>query len=229
MHYEIVRAMSPEEYGQRLLAGWRRFGYAIFQPRCERCRACRSLRVVVDRFRPNRSQRRAWKMNTDLKLVVGPPSVSEEKVELYDRFHEFQRGKRGWEEQAPKEESSYVEMFVANPFPALEWCYYLGNRLVAVGYVDHVPQALSAIYFFYDPAMRRRSLGTFNILRIIECAKRLEIPHVYLGYFVEGCRSLEYKANFAANQIIDEGLGWRDFRVPATPLNANSAPGNSPG
>ena len=212
MQYEIAGQMSAVEYRARLETGWRRFGFSLFEPRCATCRACQSLRVDVARFRPNRSQRRARKTNADIEMRIGRPSVSDAKLELYDRFHEFQVGNKGWPEHAPKEESSYVESFVENPFPTLEMCYYLGPRLVGVGYVDRLPGAMSAIYFFYEPEERHRSLGTFNVLTILESASQWNIPYLYMGYFVAGCRSLEYKANFEPNQVLDEALAWRDFR-----------------
>jgi arginyl-tRNA--protein-N-Asp/Glu arginylyltransferase len=209
--YEIVRDITPVEYRKRLEEGWRRFGFALFRPRCPDCQACQSLRVPVATFRPNRSQRRAWRDNQDLRVVVGPPSVTDEKLELYDRFHDFQTEQKGWPLHAPKEEDSYAESFVDNPFPTQEWCYYLGDRLVGVGYADCLPGAMSAIYFFYDPAERQRSLGTFNVLRLLTEAVRRGIPHLYLGYFVEGCRSLEYKSNFCPNQVLGAGGRWVDF------------------
>ena len=94
-----------------------------------------------------------------------------------------------------------------NPFPVEEWCYYIGQRLVGVGYVDPLPAALSAIYFFYEPEQRDRSLGTYNVQQIIESARKRQIPHVYLGYCVEGCPSLEYKARFQPNEVL--GARWR--------------------
>lgn len=212
IHYEIVGEMTPREYRSRLEQGWRHFGASLFEPRCPHCRACQSIRVDVNRFRSNRSQRRAWSANADVEMRMGEPSVNDEKLDLYDRFHEFQVGNKGWPEHAPKEETSYVESFVVSPIPAMEMSYYLNGRLVGVGYVDLLPRALSAIYFFYEPAQRRRSLGTFNVLSILEQARQRGIPHVYLGYFVAGCRSLEYKANFTPNQVLDENGHWIDFR-----------------
>jgi arginine-tRNA-protein transferase len=58
-------------------------------------------------------------------------------------------------------------MLLENPFRTEEWTYYLGNRLIAVGYVDAHPEGLSAIYCYYDPTERARSLGTFNILSLL--------------------------------------------------------------
>jgi leucyl-tRNA---protein transferase len=212
MHYEIVGQMSALEYRTRLEAGWRRFGASLFGPNCPHCLACQSLRVDVKRFQPNRSQRRAWKANADVELRIAEPSVSDEKLDLYDRFHFFQSGNKGWPEHAPKEKGDYIESFVQNPVPTLEMNYFLGDRLLGVGYADRLPGALSAIYFFYDPEMRERSLGTFNVLRILELARHLNVPYVYLGYFVAGCQSLEYKANFTPNQVLGPDGSWLDFR-----------------
>src|SRR5947208_2766618 len=91
LQYDIVAAMTADEYMERMRAGWRRFGRAIFRPRCPDCQACRPIRIVVDRFRPDRSQRRAWKQcESQLVLRVREPSVSPAKLELYDRYHAFQ-------------------------------------------------------------------------------------------------------------------------------------------
>src|SRR5688572_30392402 len=77
LEYEMVAAISATEYAQRLEGGWRRFGGMLFRPQCAVCRACQSLRVDVERFVPNRSQRRAWKENFGaIKVRVGAPTVS---------------------------------------------------------------------------------------------------------------------------------------------------------
>jgi arginine-tRNA-protein transferase len=213
MEYEIVGRLSPAEYLGRMRTGWRRFGHALFRPRCETCSACQSLRVVVDRFRPNRSQRRARAANEgQVTLAIGTPEVTDEKLDLYDRFHAFQTDLKGWPERGPKDAADYRESFIHNPFPVQEWCYSLGGKLIGVGYVDDLPGGLSAIYFFYDPDQRGRSPGVWNVLSIIDEAKRLGLPHVYLGFFVEGCRSLEYKAGYAPNQTLGDDGTWHDFR-----------------
>jgi leucyl-tRNA---protein transferase len=215
MEYEIVRELTPDEYMDRMRQGWRRFGHAVFRPRCAQCAACRSLRVVVDRFRPNRSQRRAWAANEDsVRLVIGMPSVSGAKLDLYDRYHAHQALSKGWPPHEIKDADSYVNSFVNNPFPTLEWCYFLGDKLVAVGYVDRLPGGLSAIYFFYDPYLRDRSLGTWNVLCLIRQAAQWKVPHLYLGYYVAGCQSMEYKARFVPNQILGADGQWRAFREP---------------
>jgi leucyl-tRNA---protein transferase len=213
LEYEIVRKLSPAEYAQRLEQGWRRFGRSLFRPRCPTCTKCQPIRVVAQEFRPNRSQRRVRRANERMiRLQIGKPTVTRAKLDLYDRYHARQANVKGWPVHPRKDADSYHDSFVNNPFPIQEWCYYLEEKLVGVGYVDEVPGALSAIYFFYDPDQRNRSLGTWNVLSVIERAAKHGIPHVYLGYYVEGCASMEYKAGFVPNEVRGVDGLWRRFR-----------------
>jgi arginine-tRNA-protein transferase len=210
LEYERLLHILPEEYLQRLNANWRRFGTTLFQPRCPACTACRSLRVKVDQFQPDRSQRRNRRLNQlDIRLRIGEPSVTKAKLLLYDRYHAFQTETKGWPDRPAKDVESYVESFIDNPFPTKEYCYYLGDRLVGVGYVDDLPGGYSAIYFFYDPDQRRRGLGVWNVLSMIEQAATQRIPHVYLGYFVPGCSSMSYKARFQPHEILSPSGHWQ--------------------
>jgi leucyl-tRNA---protein transferase len=214
LEYDIVQSLSADEYMQRLAAGWRRFGATLFRPRCPDCTACRSLRVVVDRFRPDRSMRRLRKANQDLvRLEIGTPAVSRAKLLLHDRYHAHQTEAKGWPVHDPKDAYSYRHTFVDNPIPTQEWCYYLGDRLLGVGYVDDLPAGLSAIYFFYDPDERHRSLGTWNILCLLEQTAARGVPHLYLGYYVAGCESMQYKARFTPNQVLGPDGRWHDFQT----------------
>jgi arginine-tRNA-protein transferase len=219
LEYDVVADATADDYFQRMLVGWRRFGDTLFRPRCPSCHMCQSLRVVVDKFTPNRSQRRTRTANEhSLRLRIGAPSVSRTKLSLYDRFHSYQVGHKGWPQHPAKDAASYAQSFVENPFPTEEWCYFLGDRLIAVGYVDVLPGGLSAIYFYYEPAERHRSLGTFNVLSIIDEARRRCLPHVYLGYYVEGCQSMSYKASFRPYQWLDADGVWRDTSSTDKPL-----------
>src|SRR5262249_542683 len=126
LEYEVAGAIAAEEYMARMAQGWRRFGHMIFRPRCANCAACRSLRVLVDKFRPNRSQRRAWAANApDVEVVVGEPSVTRAKLRLYDQYHAWQTTHKSWPLHPAKDEETYESSFVENPFPTEEWCHYL--------------------------------------------------------------------------------------------------------
>jgi arginine-tRNA-protein transferase len=212
LEYEHVAGASAADYMARMAQGWRRFGHVFFRPRCQACTACQSLRVLVDQFRPDRSQRRARKANEGVvELRIGRPSVSRAKLALYDRYHAYQTEAKGWPAHPAHDAESYAASFVENPFPTEEWCYFLAGRLIGVGYVDVLPAGLSAIYFFYDPAERARSPGTWNVLNVLDGAASRTLPHVYLGYFVAGCASMTYKSRFRPNQVLVPNGRWRDF------------------
>ncbi len=207
--YEVVGDLTSGEYMERLDQGWRRFGHTLFRPACRSCRMCQSLRVPVSTFRPNQSQRRAWKANRDaITITVGPPSASAAKRDLFRKFKRHGHATKGW--PAPDGDDDLAP-FMANPVPTQEWCYYVADRLIGVGYVDELPDGLSAIYFVYDPDERHRSLGTFNVLALLAVARNRGLPYVHLGYYVEGCRSLEYKARFRPNEILLPDRTWTPF------------------
>jgi arginine-tRNA-protein transferase len=197
-----------------MLGGWRRFGHTLFRPRCASCQACRSLRIDVAHFQPNRSQRRLKKANEgSLALHIGEPRLSWSRLDLYQRFHADRARTRGWNDRE-EDAQSYRDSFLRNPFPTEEWQYRLGGNLVGLGLVDALPIGLSAIYFVHDPEERRRGLGTWNILCLIEEAARRGLPHVYLGYWVAECASLSYKANFRPHQILGTDGQWRSPEPP---------------
>jgi arginine-tRNA-protein transferase len=219
LEYEQVGALSKSEYLLRMLDNWRRFGTVLFRPACADCKACRSIRVHVASFRPDRSQQRCRRANAGVvALRIGKPKVTQAKLALYDRYHAFQADHKGWPNHPAKDPASYADSFVQHPFSTEEWCYFVKDRLVGVGYVDVLPSVrpslqggLSAIYFFYEPAERQRSLGTWNVLSLIDQASRLQLPHVYLGYHVAGSASMEYKARFRPNERRDDDGIWRSY------------------
>ena len=212
--YGIAPHLQPSEYLELLRAGWRRIGPVVFRPDCPHCRQCLSLRVPVASFRPSRTQRRIWKHHArEVVRKIASPSLTPERLALYNAFHDHGHQTKGW--PAPIDEStgdgeSGLDLFLRNPFPTEEWSYWIGDRLLGVGYVDVLAEGLSAIYFFHDPREHKRSLGTLNILHMIDAAGRRGLSHVYLGYYVKGCRSLEYKARFRPNEVFT-AAAWEAF------------------
>jgi arginine-tRNA-protein transferase len=203
--------MHPDEYMSYLLAGWRRFGHAVFRQNCSGPGACRSLRVDAARFRTDRSQRRTRKANEGaVRLRIDTPAVTPEKVALFDRFHSDRSETRGWPPYRPGDAEEFARSWVSNPFHTQEWCYTLDDVLIGVGYVDELAGGLSAIYFARDPTYADRSLGTWNALCLLDRASALGLPHVYLGYHASGCPSLQYKARFRPNQCLDPDGVWRE-------------------
>jgi arginine-tRNA-protein transferase len=211
IEYVCVAKLDPDEYMAHLLAGWRRFGHTLFRQTCTGRDACRSLRADAANFLPDRSQRRTRQANEGtVELRIGTPSTTPEKVALLNRFHADRSETRGWLPSDLGDPTEYARAFVLNPFPTQEWCFSIDDVLVGVGYVDELPGGLSAIYFARDPAFRERSLGTWNVLCLLDRAKALGLPHVYLGYHAHGSASLQYKGRFRPHQRLGRDGVWRD-------------------
>ncbi len=205
----VMLDVTAVETEALLEQGWRRFGPIYFRPACVGCSACVSLRVVVDRFEPRKSQRRAAKAGGRLRREVSVPTVDDARLALYAKWHGGRERRRGWEAN-PQPRDRYALEF-AFPHPcAREAAFYDdadGGRLVGVSLFDETPRAFSAAFFFHDPDYARFSLGSLNVLALIADARASGRPHVYLGYCVAGCASLEYKAAFRPHERLRE-QGW---------------------
>jgi len=205
----VATSVTAAEYQALMERGWRHFGHFLFQPVCHGCVRCRTVRVDAARFAPNRSQRRVARLNAGvMEPEFADPQCRPEVLGLYDDWHAAQTGRKGWPGHEPGGESEFIASFVRQPFRVEQWEYRLHGRLAAVGYVDVLPRALSAVYFFYDPALLGRSPGIWNILRLIDEANRRGLPHRYLGFLVEGCPDMAYKGKFHPAEYRERGKDW---------------------
>ena len=206
--YEIHADLLPEEYEDRMNAGWRKFGLMLFHPICLSCRECRPIRVLIDEFQPSRSQRRADRESLGIEIQIQRPVVDPARVALLKEYHRVQESRRGWKPQICTEESYYYS-FVVNRLIAYEISLWKSSDLVGVILLEETVHTLSAIYHFHDLADNAPGYGTLAILHAIALAGRLHKPYLYLGYLVKGCLSSEYKARFRPFEVLDgEGI-WR--------------------
>jgi leucyl-tRNA---protein transferase len=200
----IMLGVTPGELGSLLQHGWRRFGPAYFRPACSRCDACVSVRIDVAQFAPTRSQRRARRGAARLERTFDVPRVDDERLALYERWHAQREAQRGWAE-SPLDDRSYTFDF-AFEHPSVREVAFRdpddGNRLVGLGIVDVVPDALSAVYFFWDPQHAPPSLGVAHIVHLVEDAAASRLDHLYLGYRVDGCPSLAYKGRYQPQELL---------------------------
>ena len=66
--------------------GFRRSQNLIYRPSCDTCAACLSVRIVADRFRPSKSQKRVKATNRDVVATAGPPHATAEQYDLFRRY-----------------------------------------------------------------------------------------------------------------------------------------------
>ena len=193
--------------------GFRRSQTIAYRPACESCRACVSVRVLVDDFRPSASQRRANRANADLCGAFLPPKPTNEHYLLFRTYLDSRHPEGGMADMSSLDfammvEDTHIDTVLAEYRPRRDKDDESGSGpLYAVCLTDRLADGLSLVYSFYAPDASRRSLGTFVILDHIEKARRLGLPHVYLGYWVEGSKKMGYKAAFLPQERL--GLhGW---------------------
>jgi leucyl-tRNA---protein transferase len=198
--------MPPDLYHRFMDAGFRRSGGMIYRPICPACRACIPIRVPVAQFKPSKSQRRCWRRNQDLTVQSARPIPSDEKLDLFRRYSRARHG----EKKEFFDPDEFRAFLYDSPVDTVEFAYRDPTaRLLAVGICDVSSNALSTVYFFFDPAEKRRGLGTFGALWEIDFARSRGISYYYLGYWVGGCAGMQYKADFKPNEFLGPDGLWR--------------------
>lgn len=215
----IVNHMEPATWEALLSEGWRRSGMTIYQPACAFCTACRSLRLPAAELRPDRTMRRLLRRNADLSVRLTPVTIDDERYDLYRRY--ITRRHDGMMSGSRRE----FELFLGqSPVDTCELEMRLDGRLLSIGTIDRVPGGWSCVYCYYDPDETRRSLGTFNILTAAQwCVRHSPAgreARLYLGYWVDGSKTMAYKARFMPHEVLQPDGRWRRVSGPPRPRGA---------
>jgi len=185
--------------------GFRRSGDVIYRPHCSRCNACVSVRIPVDDYRPNRSQKRTARRNRDLRVQTAPARYDDDHFDLYMRY---QRSRHPDSEMCDPDPEQYRRFLVNDRHETLFYEMYEHDELAAVAVCDRLNDGLSAIYTFFAPEQAHRGLGTFAIVHQIAEARKLRLPYVYLGYWIAECQKMSYKTRFKPIQGLVNG-SWQ--------------------
>lgn len=182
--------------------GFRRSGEHLYQPHCPQCSACVPIRVPVADFRPRRQQRRTWKQNQDLGVSIKPADFESEHFELYRRYIATRHAGGGMDNPTP---DNYMNFLTASWSDTMFLEFRLEGTLLAVAVSDRLPDALSAVYTFFDPDSAGRSLGRYAILYQIALAQETERHWLYLGYWIDACRKMRYKTEYQPLEYFRNG------------------------
>lgn len=187
--------------------GFRRSGLFTYRPHCDQCKACVPIRVDCANFKPTRSQRRAWKSHSNLQSNVLELAWSPEHYELYWRYQRARHPGGGMDEDSRSQYSQFLLTSRVNS-RLIEFRDPDGVlRMVSI--IDILDQGLSSVYTFYDPDMSG-SLGTYGIVWQIEQCRQLNLPFLYLGYWIAQSQKMAYKSRFQPAQFLSNGI-WQDF------------------
>ena len=189
-------------YGELVRLGFRRSGAFTYRPHCDHCRACVPVRVPVARWRPNRTQRRVLRDHAGLAVTRRELAYDPEHYALYLRYQRH-RHPGGGMDQDSREQYQHFLLHSNVDTDLLEFRDAGVLRMVSL--VDRLPDGLSSVYTFFEPARASASYGTYNILWQIERCRTLGIAHLYLGYWIAQSPKMAYKANFRPIEGLVDG------------------------
>lgn len=198
--------ITPFLFSRLAEVGFRRSGEYLYRPQCEHCQACTPIRIPVQAFHPTRNQKRCLKRNEDLHVRALDDINTTHCYELYARYLST-RHHDG--DMYPPTREQY-ENFLCHHWPGT---FYLGfydaqETLLGISVCDRFTHGLSAVYTFYEPTESARSLGVYAVLTQIVHARWLQLPYLYLGYWIRDCRKMAYKTQYAPYELLHDGV-WQ--------------------
>lgn len=215
----LTHDKPPDLVDRLLTTGFRRSQNIAYVPYCEGCQACVSVRVLTNEFQPDSSMRRVMQRNCRLVARRTAPVPTAEQFRLFRSYIDARHSDGGMADMTMLDYRMMIEDTVIDTFiteyrvkPADATDLDLDTwPLKGVALCDRLSDGISMVYSFYDPAEAKHSLGTHMILEHIQFTRHLGLPHLYLGYWIEGSRKMAYKTRFQPQERLGPDRWERAF------------------
>ena len=195
-HYKVIENCSAQNCQDLIERGYRRFGKMFFRPICVDCNEFQSIKIDVNNFKFSKSQRRVIKKAKHIKTYVQTPTLSQAHLDLFEKYHLYMKDKKEWTHNETTPEHYYQSFVTGHNEFGYEVLYFDEDKLIGVDLIDILEDGISSIYFYYDPDYSKYSLGKLSLYNQIKFASRSNKKWIYLGYYVQECPSLSYKAEY---------------------------------
>ncbi|PPC86066.1 MAG: arginyltransferase [Methylotenera sp.] len=196
-------------YNGLITQGFRRSGKFAYRPHCENCRACIAVRLVLSEFTPTRSQKRAHKQHSDLTAQILPLHFNQQHFELYESYQSLRHNDETTSDTrtTAKDEAEQYRQFLckSNVESLMIEFKDANNQVKIVSVVDILNDGVSAVYTFYNALEPKASYGTYSIMWLAEWTKSLNLPYLYLGYWIKDSQKMAYKQQFKSQQKLIDG------------------------
>ena len=196
-------------YSGLIQQGFRRSGKFAYRPHCQNCRACIAVRLILNQFTPTRSQKRAYKQHADLTARIMPLHYSQQHYALYASYQSLRHHDESADQvkTQPKDDEEQYRQFVcqSNVESLMIEFRDANNQIKIISVVDIVQDGVSAVYTFYDALQSKSSFGTYAIMWLADWAKNLNLPYLYLGYWIQDSPKMAYKQAFNPQEKLIDG------------------------
>ncbi|MDP3210549.1 arginyltransferase [Methylotenera sp.] len=200
--------VDAKVYSGLIQQGFRRSGKFSYRPHCENCQECIPVRIILDQFSPNRSQKRAFKQHNNLTTAILPVGFNEEHYALYASYQRARHSEEKiQDETAPQENDveQYQSFLCQSNVESVMVEFRENEQLKMVSVIDIVRDGISAVYTFYETKDTATSYGTYNVLWQTLWAKELGLPYLYLGYWIRDSKKMAYKQNYQPLEKLIDG------------------------